>query len=850
MAEDATHTNLIEALERETVNRYQLPNGLTVVHQEDRAADLVSVQTWVRTGSIHEGDLLGAGLSHYLEHLLFKGTNRRGPLDISREINACGGYINAYTTFDRTVYYIDGPADAAASIFDVLGDMTLNAALPEDEIIRERDVILREIDMGLDDPDRRLFRSLASTAFRQHPYGHPVIGHRALFEQVSPADLRAYYQGRYAPNNITLVVAGAISNSDCRALAEQHFGQAPMRQLAPAWVPPEPSQLAPRESREQGDFEIVRGFISYKVPGVAHEDAPALDILASLLGSGDSSTLWQSLRVQQRLAHEISAGCWNPGDGGLFWIGYGCGPGKREALENAVRQELTQAAETPPPASDVAKAVRRAFIGEVNGRRTISARASRLGQSEVVEGDLGYCLQRLRQLSKLKPEDIQRAAQRYLKSTGETCASLEPEPEEKAAPSIMASTALPDFEEVTFANGARLLLQPGGAFPKTHVRYVSLGGPLYDPRDRQGATGVLASLLVRDTESRSQAEVAATIESIGGYFREDVGNNTFSLCLETLPGDFGVAAELLGDSLHRAAMLESTMQVERDAQLASLREEHDEVLDWSRSQMRQAYFGEHPFAVDYLGTENGLNAMTVGDVRSLAKRLLAGPNAVLAITGQFERNAAVDLLGPILESLPAEFAPADCPKLTPALTGKRVLTRDREQAIVLVAYADTGVRQTENFLITEALDEVFSGMSSQLFQRVREEKGMAYFVASQRISGLDCGLFTFYAGTSPEQAAAVEAEIHAEVERARNGGITADELSACQTRLIVRRQEAMQSPGGRAARAALMALYGQPVNAWRDYPELVRTLTLDQLTAYAQQCFVEERRLIQQTLPG
>lgn len=850
MPENDANTQLIDALSREVIHRYQLDNGLTVVHKEDRASELISVQTWVKTGSVHEGAMLGSGLSHYLEHLLFKGTARRGPLDISREINACGGYINAYTTFDRTVYYIDGPAEAAGTIFDVLGDMVLHASLPEEEVIRERDVILREIDMGLDDPDRRLFHAFAHTAFREHPYRHPVIGHRALFEAVQPDDLRAYYHGRYAPNNLTLIVVGAISEAECRELAEQHFGQDPMRRLAPAWVPTEPMQLAPRQRRETGDFEIVRGFIGYKVPGLADADAPALDVLARLLGDGESSWLWQRLRAEQRLVHEISAGCWNPGEHGLFWVSYVCDPGKRAAVEAAIRVELAKAKDRPPVDHELAKVIRRALVAEVNARRTVTGQASRLGSAEVVVGDLGFPQQHLLRLAGLTPEEIQQAARRYLTETRETAASLEPASKDIAAPNVSTGDALPDFEEIAFSNGARLLLQPGGATPKTHVRCVSLGGPLYDPANRRGAGGVLATLLVRDTEKRSQAEVSAAIESIGGSFREQIGNNTFALSAETLTGDFLLAAELMGDALHRPHFREDTFEIERDAQLASLLEDNDEVLEWSRRRLREQYFGAHPYAVDYLGREEDLEQLTLDDLHALRQRLVAAPNTVCAVAGQFERNAVIDALGPILEALPTGFTPADCPALEPALTGKQIENRDREQAIVLVAYPDSGVRQSADHLVGEALDELFSGMSSQLFQRVREEKGMAYFVASQRLIGLDCGLFTFYAGTSPEQAEAVEAEILAEVERARAGGFTPEEWRACQTRLIVRRQQGLQAPSSRAMHAALNAIYGQPVNDWRHYPDRVRALQPDQLTDFAQKRFTHDKRLIQITLPS
>src|SRR3954470_24412814 len=161
---------LLDAFWQEPVERFVLPNGLTLILKADRSAALASVQVWVKTGSTHEGGQLGAGLSHYLEHMLFKGTERRAGREISATVQAHGGYINAYTTFDRTVYYIDLPSEHTGVAIDLLADAVLRSTLPAEEVIKEKEVILREIAMTKDDPDNRLWDSLFSVAFREHPF--------------------------------------------------------------------------------------------------------------------------------------------------------------------------------------------------------------------------------------------------------------------------------------------------------------------------------------------------------------------------------------------------------------------------------------------------------------------------------------------------------------------------------------------------------------------------------------------------------------------------------------------------------------------------------------------------------
>src|SRR5476649_452595 len=236
--------HLLETFWREPVERTVLPNGVILILKPDRSAALASVQVWVRTGSIHEGVHLGAGLSHYLEHMLFKGTARRAGREISATVQAHGGAINAYTTFDRTVYYIDLPSEHTAVAIDLLADAVLNSTLPADETAKEKDVILREIAMTKDDPDNRLWENLFATAFREHPYRQPIIGHREIFSAVTHDDLLGYYRARYVPNNLVVVIVGDIDLEKPRAAVAQHFGAAPRARLAPVLVPAEPTQLA------------------------------------------------------------------------------------------------------------------------------------------------------------------------------------------------------------------------------------------------------------------------------------------------------------------------------------------------------------------------------------------------------------------------------------------------------------------------------------------------------------------------------------------------------------------------------------------------------------------------------
>jgi len=843
----AASQDIIERLFRAPVERHVLDNGLTLVHRPDFSSEVVSVQVWVKTGSIHEDELIGSGLSHYLEHLLFKGTARRDGKSISREVHAMGGGINAYTTFDRTVYYIDAPSQAFTQIVDVLSDIVLHSTLPEQEVERERDVILREIDMGLDDPDRQLSQALFRTAFKCHPYREPVIGHRALYEQVTRDELYAYYKSRYVPNNIVVSIVGAVTPEDCLREVEATFGQAARGRLAPVKIEEEPIQLATRREDIVGDYNIFRGGIGFKVPHLSHPDSPRLDALAHALGGGESSLLWERLRNQQKLVHYIDCRNWNPGGRGLFWISYVCDSEQQSEVETAIHALIREVGETGFPESVVEKARRQALSGEINGRKTMSGQASRLGTGEVVIGDIHYGRRYLKRLQSVTPQDLQAVASTYLVEEGMSAVTLGPKPEAAVAhsDSIAEVLALDPFELVEFKSGARLLLQEDKRLPKVHIRCVMQGGPFYEPADQRGVTELMAELLTKDTANRSASEISTLIDSIGGSFAATGGNNTLSFAIEVLPSDVDVALDLLSDALTCPIFDEATFHTELEAQIANLKEEDDEILDYGFRKLRERFFGEHPFAIASDGRVADLEQLTRLDVVAHFERLVTASNVVLSVSGDFDRANLQARLQPLLESgISTEPFTVD---RTPAYPGPAeavnvVETMDREQAVVLQAYPDVGIKD-ERYVVGEMLNELFSGMSSRLFERVREDKGMAYYVGSSRVVGLHSSMFVFYAGTHPSQAAEVIIEIDAEIARVAAGEVTEEELARCRTRLKAARPMGRQTIGARAMHAAINLTYELPLDDDAEHAEKLDGVDATAMAEFAKEFFDLQRQV-------
>jgi zinc protease len=866
---------LLDTFWREPVVREILPNGLTLILRSDHSAALASVQVWVKTGSIHEGERLGSGLSHYLEHMLFKGTDRRAAREISATVQAHGGYINAYTTFDHTVYYVDLPSEHLGVAVDVLADAVLHSKLPADEAVKEKEVILREIAMTHDDPDSRLWETLFATAFREHPYRQPIIGHRDVFAALSHDDLVAYHRARYVPENLTVVIVGDVDVAAARTEIERHFGAARRTGVAPVLVPDEPLQLAPRESRRREEVELTRAVLAWPIPGLTHADAPVLDLLAMALGHGDSSILWQEIREKARLVHTIDASSWNPGSTGLFCIAFTCDPAKREAAEAAIARALARCLARGFTAGQVRKAVRQLVVGEINTRKTMSGQASRLGTAEVVVGDLGYSRAYFERLREVAPADLRRVAGAWLVAARRTAVSIDPldsaapaarpgpaEPDEEGAgsngvaaesgppslpPRRASGATIPDFIETRLPNGARLLLQTDRRLPNLHLRLAMQGGPGYEDAGRRGATALLATMLTKDAGARNAAQVAQFIEEVGGLFYPFSGNSSLGVAAEVLPPDAGRALAAIRDAVLRPAFDPATFAIEREAQLASLRQDDDDVVTFARKLVRRKFFGPHALAIDSHGDQPGVQALTPADLAALHRRLCVASNVVLAVAGDIPA-ALVPALKAFLAALPAgqiaDPSGAGAVKAgwrLPAHPGEFLENQPREQAVVLQAFPAPRLH-ARDFLAGEVADELFSGMASRLFERVREEKGLAYFVRSSRVLGRDAGMFCFFAGTRPGREAEVLAEIEAEIERVRSDGVEEAEWRRCQTRLQAARRQGLQTNSARAFQAALDVLQGRPPNEWKTYDARIAAVRREDLGEFARRYFQKKLR--------
>src|ERR1700730_1675731 len=409
-----------------SAKKWVLPDGLTLIVQEDHSLPVASVQAWCGTGSIDEDEHLGAGLSHILEHMLFKGPKTQSSNAIAQKIQDVGGYINAYTSFDRTVFWIDVPKGGVPTALAVLSDAVMNSTLPPDEYLKEQEVIRREFDMGFDDPDRQAGLLLLATAYQRQPYRLPVIGQMEIYNQLTQEQVMQYYKSRYVPNNLTFIVVGDVDAEKIHQQLADFFKSYPEKSLKPVFVPEEPPQLGRREVHNEFATELSRLSLAWHIPEITHPDVPALDLLSTILGDGRSSRLYRRVREEAGLGFGVSAFSYTPGDPGLLGIDATVDPKKREAADQLILQiidEVKQAGVTP---EELMKAKKISLSHHLDALATMRGQASDIGGNWLLTRNLNFSRDYLAAVQKVTLDDIRRVATNYLTSDNLTVVSLNP----------------------------------------------------------------------------------------------------------------------------------------------------------------------------------------------------------------------------------------------------------------------------------------------------------------------------------------------------------------------------------------------------------------------------------------
>lgn len=828
-----------------------LPNGLEVIIREDHAHPLVSVQVWIKAGSLHEEQHTGAGIAHCVEHMLFKGTEKRDAAQISQGIQALGGYVNAYTSFNRTVYWIDGLSENTEGYLDILADMVRHSKLDADELAREMDVIRREMAMGNDDPGDVMQHIVQATAFRQHPLRHPIIGHREVFDQITRADVHGFVQRHYVPNNAFIVIAGAVDTKATLESVTKLFGDWKRRAFDAVLLPDEPRQQGMRYAAKNFATELTRVASGWQIPGESHPDRPALDVLAFLLGSGRSSRLYQDLREKKALAHWVYAGAWCAAECGLFTVEAECNPADIARLREGMNEVIERMRKSGPGRADLEKAVRATLSAQMRTLSTVKGQASSIGNGWLLAGSLDYPSQFLAAVSALTPDAIRDVARRYLVPDSVSTVLVGPDVEStKTAPSS-GDDARADIHSFKLKNGLTLLVGENPRLPLVSLRANFLAGVPAETDLSAGVTQIAAQMMLKGTKKRDAARIASELENLGGHLSCTADAHRFILGADVMSGDEIDALDLLADLILNPSLPQPGLADVKKRQIANIIEEKEDPLTVAMRKARREIFAGQPFHRTALGNEETVTRLKLSDCRDMIRASLATHNGVISVFGDVKAAEIKKQVEKAFLKLPKGPRHSTHGRTWHASAKPGAWTErlDKEQAVIVVGFRTVGLEDPDVHALS-LIDEACSDMGSRLFNRIREELGLAYYVGAQNFTAMGAGAFYFYVGTDPKKAKLAEKELMAQIDDLAASGLHAGEIDRARVTWRSSWLRAQQGNPGMADTLAWNEINGLGWDYFQKLPAIMAGVTTKDIQRVAARYFGAKKAFIVRVLPG
>ncbi len=847
-----------------------LPNGLKVILRENHSAPVVTLQAWVRVGSAQESDGQ-AGMAHVLEHMLFKGTERRGVGEVARAVESRGGTLNAFTSYDHTVYHVEMASRDLPVGLEVLADAIQRSTLDQDELRKETQVILEELKRSRDRPARELYRRLLEKAFRVHPYRRPVIGYEETFKTFTRPALLAFYRRWYRPENTFLVIVGDIDVPAVTALVKRHVGSKEWRaaeHLAND-LPPEPPQERFRAVVFRYPAAKARLAVGFHIPRAADPSVHALDALAFILGHGQSSRLFRRVKEDQQLVHEVSSYAMTPRDPGLFVSTAVLDPPNLERALRAVVTEMFRLAREGPAAEELQKAKVNLVSDFIYDQETMGGQARSLGFFESVMGDVKAVQTYVERVRALTPADLRRVARTYLKPSNCTVAVLIPDgaagevDEARLGRLVRASMEAVEAEEgeskpqvggvvkTVLGNGLTLLVKENHAVPTVAIRVALLGGLRYETPETNGVSRLMARLLTQGSANHTAAQMAEAVESIAGRMKGFSGRNSFGLEAKFLSEDWGRGLSLVAEALLTPTFDPEEVEKKKAETLAAIAQRRDDMFHETLLLFTRTLYDGHPYAMDPLGTEASVRALTRGDVLRFYRRGLAPRHLVLAVVGDVEseavRRAVERLFGTLEDRRPS---PPKLPRIESLRVAKKAsLERPKRQAHVILGFPGVRFDSPERYPL-DVLEGVLAGQAGRLFVELRDKRSLAYSLTAFARPNLDPGFIAVYMGTSPEKVDEAVAGIRRELERLVQEPVGAEELEAAKRSIVGAYERRHQTNAAQAESLALMELYGIGYDAVEAYSGKILGVTTEDVQRVARRYLTLERYVLAVVRPS
>lgn len=775
---------------------YKLDDGQTVIIQQVKNNPIVTIDTWIKTGSINENDQ-NNGVSHFLEHLFFKGTKTHPPGEFDKLLESKGAITNAATSKDFTHYYITIPSKYFDMAIDLHADMLLNPLIPRKELEKERKVVLEEIAKDANNPSNKVFDNLNDMLYTTHPYKRKVLGTVDIVGNLTREEILEYYNTHYGPQNMVTVIIGDVDPQHALDKVREDFKTTEVRKLTKNINKPEKQLTQKLIKVDYQPTQMGYLLIGFRGVDAVNPNTYALDVLATILGNGRSSRLYQDLKEQKQLAYNISSDNSSFKEDGLFIVSANYAPEKLDKLQKAIFEEIANIQQNGVTQEELTRAQSIIERDTFYSRESISNISSEIGYTTVLTENPRYYDEYLNNIKRVTLCDVKRVANLYLDENRSAVSIVLPE-EQKAKAAATAKPPvqhgaklvkeIPTTKKYELDNGATMLVSQNDMNDIIAISIYAKGGAFVE---KVPSTGMLtAATMLKGTDNYSSLELAQIMEEKGIKIQPGTTADSFSIEVLTTKDQLDKTLELLDEVVNRASFDDSEIDKTRTSTLNSIKKSRDVPFNLALEEYKALIYDNSIYSTGPKSVEKNLPKVQRDDILDYYNRIFNPKNIVISVNGNvntdYLTNKFSDIFNKAGNGAKFDFntTTAKIPPLTAPKTSVKGI-QDLKTAWLVMGWQAAGLQNQKDYATLQVIDTILgSGMSSRLFKSVREQEGLAYQLGSSYSPNVLKGTFTMYIGTNPKTLNFAKEKMLAEVNKLKTEFVSDKELKEAKEKII------------------------------------------------------------------
>ena len=830
---------------------YKLDNGQTVIIKEVHDNPIVTIDTWIKTGSINECEE-NNGVAHFLEHLFFKGTTKHPTGEFDKILESKGALTNAATSKDFTHYYITIPSSNFKTAMELHADMLMNPLIPRKELEKERKVVLEEIAKSNDEPETKLYENMIKPFYTNHPYKRKVIGRKEVIENITRDEILNFYNTWYNPSNMITVVVGDINTQEALDIIKNNFNRP---EAAKCKTP-----IYKKDKHIDKQIEIVdkdkvkTGYMMIGFRGVPQEkraDGYALDVLSTILGDGRSSKLYQSVKEQKQLAYSISAGHASMKDDSIFFIRANFSPENQEKLKKAIFSEIEKLRNGVIDEQDIITAKNIIERDTFYSRESTSNIANELGYTTLVYGDTKFYTDYISNIQKVTKADLQKVAKKYLSTDRAVISIMLPQNAQeenikkinnvqKKEPVVVKQDKT--ITQYKLGNNINLIINHNNLNDIFAMQIFSKGGNFIEKKS--GVASITAATMMKGTKKYSSIDLSQTMEQNGIKIVPSSGSDMFTVSVKSTIKDLPLTFDLLNEIVNNASLDEQEIQRIKSEKIHAIQKNRDNPTGVVFEEFKNAIWQNSPYGVTGITLEKTIPTINKQDVENFYNNVFYPENLVISVNGNVNDKEIIDKISEIFcnkqgqtaqkfeySKYKKEFHPL-------AQTKNIKKAKDTEASWIVIGWLTDGVNAKKDIATLEVINSILgTGMSSRLFNNLRGEQGLAYQVGSTFLENVNEGIFAVYIGTNPQTAMHSKNELLKQVNVLKREFVSEKELKEAKDKILGNFILSQETNMEKASTLGWFELSGRGIEYIKEFPQLIESVTPSDIIRVANKYF-------------